>query len=130
MSVEITGLNELLRELERRFGADNMERLNDRALLKGADEFVPELKRNFERFKKEGYSIEEVTIGEPKTVVGKRRVNVHWKGPHGRYRIIHLNEWGTVNNPNPKGKGAVARAMRNAERAYRETIKKALKDGL
>lgn len=126
MSVEITGLNELLRELERRFGAANMERLNDRALLKGADVLVPELKRNFERFKDEGYSIEEVTIGEPKTVVRKRRVSVHWKGPHSRYRIIHLNEWGTVKNPNPRGKGAIARSIRNSENAYRNAIRETL----
>ena len=126
MSVEITGLDELLRTLENRYGAANMQRLNDKALLKGADIFVRELKRNFERFKDEGYSIEEITISEPRTVLGVRMVTIHWRGPHSRYRIIHLNEWGTVKNPNPRGKGAIARSIRNAETAYRNAIKESL----
>ncbi|SFP80980.1 hypothetical protein SAMN05421839_1771, partial [Halolactibacillus halophilus] len=53
-----------------------------------------------------------------------------WKGPNGRYRIIHLNEWGTINNPNPAGKGAIARALKNSEKAYRDAVRKALKGGL
>ena len=130
MSVEITGLDELLRTLENRYGAANMQRLNDRALLKGADVFVRELKRNFERFKDTGASIEEITISEPRTVVGVRMVTIHWRGPRGRYRIIHLNEWGTVKNPNPRGKGAIARSIRNAENAYRNAIKESLMGGL
>ncbi|MGM9925599.1 MAG: hypothetical protein ACI35R_15230 [Bacillus sp. (in: firmicutes)] len=130
MSVSIKGDRQLLAELERRFGPMHVQRISDRALLKGAQVFKRELEQQFERFKKTGASKEEITIADPVTLNGNRTVRIHWKGPKGRYRIIHLNEWGTVKNPNPRGKGAVARAMRNAENAYRETIKKALKDGL
>lgn len=126
MSVEITGLNELLRTLEERYGQASMEQANDRALLSGAEVFVQELERQFERFKDTGASLREITISEPMTIKGVRTVKVYWKGPENRYRIIHLNEWGTVKNPDPKGKGAIARAMRNAAEAYREAIKESL----
>lgn len=130
MSVEITGLNILLSELERKLGKSNIQRLSDKALTEGAKVFVAELKRQFETFKDTGASIDEITISQPMTVAGKRIVKVHWRGPKGRYRIIHLNEWGTINNPNPRGKGKIALALRNAEKAYRDTIVRYLKAGL
>ncbi|MGI8351678.1 hypothetical protein NiCM35_18140 [Niallia circulans] len=130
MSVNIRGNSQLIRELERRLGAQRTQQISDKALLAGARVFVKELKRQFATFKDKGYSLEEITISEPTGKAGQRTVKVHWRGPHGRYRIIHLNEWGTVNNPKPRGKGAVARAMRNAENAYREAIKRELRRGI
>lgn len=130
MSVEITGLNTLLSELERKLGKSNIQRLSDKALTEGAKVFVAELKRQFETFKDTGASIDEITISKPMTVAGNRVVKVYWRGPKNRYRIIHLNEWGTINNPNPRGKGKIALALRNAEKAYRDTIVRYLKAGL
>ncbi|MDE5054898.1 hypothetical protein NDK25_22035 [Niallia taxi] len=130
MGVSVTGNSQLERELMRRLGSQRTQQIVDRALLAGANVFVRELKQQFETFKDTGESIEEITISQPMTVGGARTVKIHWKGPKGRYRIIHLNEWGTVKNPNPRGKGAIARAMRNAENAYRETVKRELRRGL
>lgn len=130
MSVEISGLSKLQKELEKRFGQQNMQRVSDRALLAGAKVFVKELESQFESFKDTGASIEEITISEPIWVGNVRIVKVHWRGPKERYRIIHLNEWGTINNPNPPGKGAIARALRNAEKAYRNAVKKAIEEGI
>jgi hypothetical protein len=84
----------------------------------------------FATFKDTGASIEEMTISDPLWVSGVRTIKIHWRGPKDRYRIIHLNEFGTVQNPSPRGKGAIARAMRNAESAYRNAIKKAIREGL
>lgn len=122
MSVKIEGLPKLLADLESRLGQARMQGVSDRALRAGAEVFVRELKRQFESFKDTGASIKEITISEPMTIAGVRTIKVHWRGPKNRYRIIHLNEWGTVKNPNPRGKGAIARALRNAERAYKQAI--------
>ncbi|WP_026572498.1 hypothetical protein [Bacillus sp. UNC438CL73TsuS30] len=127
MSVNIRGNNALLAELERRLGAMATQRISDKALKKGAEVFVEELKRQFESFKKTGASIEEITISEPTWSGRTRVVKVHWRGPKDRYRIIHLNEFGTVQNPNPRGKGAIARAMKNCEAAYRAAIARAIR---
>jgi len=135
MGVEIKGLKELERELEKRFGKQNVQRISDKALLDGAKVFVKELQAQVKTFSdgkgySQGYTYEEITVSEPMTIKGVRTVKVHWKGPHGRYRVIHLNEWGTIKNPNPRGKGAIARALKNAEKAYRNAIKQAIERGL
>lgn len=130
MSVKVTGLNQLLSTLEKKYGPEAVQRISDQALKEGAKAFVRELKLQFELFKDTGGSIEEITISKPMTIAGARTIKVHWRGPKGRYRIIHLNEWGTVKNPNPKGKGAIARALRNAEKAYQAALLNAVRRGL
>jgi HK97 gp10 family phage protein len=129
-NVNIKGLPKMLAGLEKQFGKEALQRVSDKALKNGADVFVEELKKEFEKFKDTGQSIEEITVSKPMWTAGARTVKVHWKGPNDRYRIIHLNEFGTVKNPNPAGKGAIARAMRNAENAYRNAILKAVRNGL
>lgn len=130
MSVEFNGLDQVFNQLEQRLGPQSVTRITDKALVNAAKIFVAELKRQFETFKDTGASIEEITISKPMTISGVRTIRVHWHGPRGRYRIIHLNEWGTIQNPNPRGKGAIARAFRNSERAYRNEIRKAIASGL
>ncbi|MGG0305983.1 hypothetical protein ABEY43_07495 [Priestia megaterium] len=130
MSVQIKGLNKLLADLEKRLGPDKIRNISDHALKEGARVFVEELKAQFELFKDTGASIDEITISEPMTIGGVRTIKIHWRGPDNRYRIIHLNEWGTVKNPNPRGKGAIARAMRNAENAYKAAVKEAVRRGV
>jgi hypothetical protein len=130
MSVKIHGEKALIAELERRLGKMKAQQLSDKALKRGAQVFIKELKYQFASFKDSGASIEEMTISEPMWVSGVRTIKVYWKGTKSRYRIIHLNEFGTVKNPNPRGKGAIARAMRSAESSYREAIKKAIKEGI
>lgn len=122
MSMKITGMNKLLADIEKHLGKAKMQRVTDAALTAGAKVFVAELKRQFATFKDTGASIDEITISKPYTKGGVRMVSVHWRGPKDRYRIIHLNEWGTVQNPNPRGKGKIAAALRNAEKAYRSTL--------
>ena len=130
MGVTIRGQNQLIRELEQRLGERSARRISDEALRAGAEVFVQELKRQLATFKDEGFTLLEVTISEPMLQGSTRVIKIHWRGPHGRYRIIHLNEWGTVKNPNPRGKGAIARALRNSERTYREAVKRAIEEGI
>jgi hypothetical protein len=130
MSVNVRGMGQLLKELDRRLGQASIQEITDKALIEGAEVFVKELKQEFELFKDTGGSIEEITVFPPGTEDGVRTIRIRWRGPKGRYRIIHLNEFGTINNPNPAGKGAIARAMRNAERPYRQVIKRIIQEGM
>lgn len=132
IKAEFKGVEQVLDELDRRFGEETMDRISDAALLKGAEVFVKELKASIGTSGKyaKGWTVEDTTISGPEYIGGVKVVKVHWNGPHGRYRIIHLNEWGTVKIPNPPRKGAIARAMRNAENAYREAIKQAVLEGI
>ena len=130
MSVQIKGLDKVLADLEKRFGEEKVRKISDQALKDGAKAFVKELKNQFESFKDTGASIDEITISKPMYVNGIRTIKIHWRGPEGRYRIIHLNEWGTVKNPDPRGKGAIARALRNAENAFHTAVKEAVRRGI
>ncbi|WP_424474833.1 hypothetical protein [Oceanobacillus kimchii] len=130
MSVKIRGLDKVLNQLEQKLGEQAMQRISDKALMDAAKEFVRTLRVEFESFRDKGGSIEEITLKGPVTINRIRTVIVHWRGPKGRYRIIHLNEWGTVKNPSPRGKGAIARAMKNSEKAFRQAVRNALKEGL
>ncbi|PKR79188.1 hypothetical protein CEY16_05425 [Halalkalibacillus sediminis] len=130
MSVKVSGLDRLLNDLENRFGEKEMQRISDRALEEAADVFVHELKQQFQSFRDTGASIREITLSKPYSEQGARTIKVHWKGPDERYRVIHLNEFGTVKNPNPAGKGAIARALRNSEKAYHNTIRRVVERGI
>jgi hypothetical protein len=130
MGVTIRGEMELLRELERRIGEQAARRISDQALRAGAAIFVHELKIQLATFRDKGFTIEEVTISDPEWQGMTRIIKVHWRGPHGRYRVIHLNENGTVRIPNPPGKGKIRRALRNSEDLYRAAIKRAIEEAL
>lgn len=130
MSVKITGVKNLVNKLESRLGPARMRLIEDAALKAGAEVFKKELVSQFETFKNLGYSIEEMTFTEPYTLNGVRTISVRWKGPHNRYTIIHLNEFGTIRNPNPRGKGAIARALQNSQNAYRAALRDKIKGAL
>lgn len=129
MSVKIRGMNKLLADLEKQLGKARMQRISDEALKEGAKVFVKELMTQLATFRDTGATMDEVTISEPFTQNGVRLIKVHWKGPKDRYRIIHLNEWGTINNPRPRGKGKIALALRNAEKEYGRVVRKAIREG-
>lgn len=130
MSVKITGMGAITAEIERRLGKEVMDRIGDEAILEGAKVIKKELEKNFESFKDTGASQNEITISDsmPKSTGPSR--TIHWRGPERRYALIHLNEWGTIKNPNPRGKGKVALSLQNAKKEYRKVLKNKLEEHL
>lgn len=126
MSVEISGMSQLLTGLERRLGANAATRISDEALIEASQVFKQVLIRELSTFKDTGATIDELQFSDPKDVGGVRTITVYWKGPKSRYSVIHLNEHGTVSNPNPAGKGAIARSVVQSERAYKQAIREAI----
>lgn len=129
MTVKLKGLKEIERALERKYGRQKMKKISDEALLAGGQVIVEAIKKSFESFKDTGASIDEVTLSRPYSLNGVRTIKVHWKGPKDRYRIIHLNEFGTVKNPNPDGKGSIDRALRSGRDTYFKIVKRQLEKG-
>lgn len=130
MSVKINGMKELEAMIEAKYGKEAVARVSDEALTDAANVFVQELKRELSTFKDTGATVDEVTLTEPYTLNGVRTISLKWEGPKDRFRIIHLNEFGTVKNPNPKGKGAIERTLKSSAKAYKQAIKNALERGL
>ncbi|MEJ7508519.1 hypothetical protein ACUW90_001943 [Staphylococcus simulans] len=128
MSVEVKGIPQLIKQLERKFGYTKMREIEDEALNDGADHVVELLARNFEVFKDTGASIDEITKSKPTfSGVGNsaRSIYIKWEGPMDRFRIIHLNEHGYTRNGikyTPRGFGVIAKTLKQGENAYRKKI--------
>lgn len=131
MSVKITGLNKLLNELEKRLGKAKVDEIAANALSKGAEIVKKEVDSSIGTSGKyaKGWTVEDTSIKSPDGS-GTKKAIIHWNGAHGRYRIIHLNEWGTVKNPSPPRKGAIARALESSKKPYRAELKKGIKEGI
>lgn len=132
MGVKVIGAQRLINELEKKFDKEQIKSIVDEALLAGSLIFGMELRRQLKTFSdgtgySEGYTLEELTISEPLDKLGNRTITVHWKGKHERYRIIHLNEWGTIKNPKPRGKGKIAKAMALSKQAYGKAVRDVLR---
>lgn len=130
MGVKITGQKKLIQKLEEKLGERAVKQLSDEALRAGAPVFKKELNTQLETFRDSGGTIEDVTLTDPGDAPGGRALKVHWNGPNERYRLVHINEWGTIKNPNPRGKGAIARALKDSQKEYRAAIKRKLEEGL
>jgi len=122
LNAEVYGVEETIAAIERRIGPAAMSKIIDRALREGARTIKSEIVSQFQSFRDTGASINEIVISKPMTLNGARTVVIHWRGPKNRYSIIHLNEHGTIKNPNPRGKGAIERALRAGRQKYFDTI--------
>lgn len=127
MGMKIHGVNRLLKELEKKFEKERINRIVDEALTAGALIMGMELRRQLRSFKDQGYTLDEMVISPPDEINGNRTIRIYWRGKHSRYRIIHLNEWGTIKNPNPRGKGKIAKAMKNAQKEYGKAVREILR---
>lgn len=121
MPVKLKGTKELIKALERKFGQSAMESFSRKGHKKAAEFFLKELKAELQRIKgpyRTGATEEEATLEGPVRKGNEYVFTIRWKGPDHRYRLIHINEWGTVRVPNPPLKGAIARTLKNTEQAY------------
>lgn len=123
LKATIKGVDETISALDKRFSPSATLRMVDKALTAGAEVIKKEIEKSFQSFKDTGASIDEISISKPMTLNGKRTIMIYWSGPKKRYTIIHLNEFGTIKNPNPRGKGALDRAMRAGRAEYFRVLK-------
>lgn len=133
MSVKFNGFDEVLKELEKQMNPSQVSKFTNEALQAGAEVVKDEVVKEFKKFKNTGASIEEIVISKVSTREGVKTVKLGWNGPKGRYRIIHLNEFGYDKNGKkikPKGYGALKRAIDNSQNGYFTAVHKELKKHL
>lgn len=121
MPVKVTGEKELIAALEQKFGETAMRRFSQKAQRKGAVHVLKILKKELEAIDgpyRKGHTVKEATLSGPERVNNEWVYKIHWQGSENRFRVIHLNEWGTVRVPNPPLKGAIARTIKNVEKDY------------
>ena len=122
LTIEVNGIEKVEAELAKKFSKEALDEITDKALIAGAQVIKAELRKNFELFKDTGASRDEITISKPMILNGVKSILIYWSGPKNRWHIIHMNEFGTVKNPNPRGKGAIERSLKSGKKEYLRVV--------
>ena len=124
--IRAEGLDELQKELDRRFNRKRITKIIDDALLEAGQIVLDVIKANIRYFRDTGAEYAEAKISKPYWDKGVRSVRIYWEGPHHRYSIVHLNEKGFYAKNGkfvrPKGFGAIEKALRSAEVAFYKKV--------
>ncbi len=129
----ITGVEELQKAIEQAYAGTRAKSMQKEALNAGGEVVVNTLKKNFEPFKDTGYSQEDIVRTNARTHDGAEEIKVGWSGDHGRWRLVHLNEFGYTRKGKqytPKGFGAIAKSIEEAKQEYVQAVAGKLRDGL
>ena len=95
MSVEITGMNEILKNLEAKLGKNRTTRVVNKALRNTGDEIVDLVKESVSSYMDTGATYDEVVRSNVKGASsGVKEIDVGWRGDMSRWRLVHLNEFG------------------------------------
>lgn len=132
-SYDIKGIRELEKAITEKYSGNKNGMILNQALNNGADIVVEKLKQNFGAFKNLGYSQDEIVRTKASKTVAGRKVKLGWNGPHKRYKIVHLNEFGYTRygkRYTPGGFGVIDKTLKETEPTYLQEVAKGLKDKL
>lgn len=133
MSVEIRGLEDLQKAIANAYSGAQAKRIRKQALNTGGDVVVEQMKKNFEAFKGAGFSQEEIMRTDARTKNDIEELKIGWNGEHGRWRIIHLNEFGYTRKGKqytPRGFGVIAKTVEQSKEEYFHTVADELRRSL
>lgn len=134
MSVKVTGLKDVLNELEKQYSTHAQTHVRKRAVKKGGDYLVNKMKQNMASFSDTGKTVRETNLWGPNNWTGFTNAKINWQGPTERYRIIHLNEFGHYDRSgkwvNPAGKGVVDSTLQRYKDKYFDIIKDEIEKGV
>lgn len=132
MRAKLKGEKEVMKQLEKRLGKRKMLKITDAALIAGGQKVASIIENDMYRArgKGTGKSARATSVSKPETIAGTRTIKIHWNDGSGRFRIIHLNEYGHFDKAgnwvNPTSKGVIENAMRQGREVYFATVKSEL----
>lgn len=132
-NVEFKGIQETLKAMETKLGEKKTRTVTRKAINVGAEKVEKKLQTDMLVFKDKGYTIEEVVRKNATYRNYKAEAEIGWNGPHQRYRLIHLNEWGYTRNGRqikPRGFGVITKSLKNSEPVYLSTVEMEVKKSL
>nr|DAZ56797.1 MAG TPA: tail component [Caudoviricetes sp.] len=132
-NVDFKGVNETLRAMENRLGDKKVRSIARKAINSGAEKVEKRLQSDMLVFKDTGYTIDEVVRKNATYKNYNTEAEIGWNGPHQRYRLIHLNEWGYTRNGRqikPRGFGVITKSLKNSEPVYLSTVEMEVKKSL
>ncbi|OJG42435.1 hypothetical protein RV04_GL000789 [Enterococcus hermanniensis] len=119
--------------MENRLGDKKVRSIARKAINSGAEKVEKRLQSDMLVFKDTGYTIDEVVRKNATYKNYKAEAEIGWNGPHQRYRLIHLNEWGYTRNGRqikPRGFGVITKSLKNSEPVYLSTVEMEVKKSL
>ncbi|HGF7174123.1 hypothetical protein [Enterococcus hirae] len=132
-NVEIKGVQETIKALEKKLGEKKIKTLTKKAINVAAEKVEMKLQNDMIVFKDKGYTIDEVVRKNATYRNSNAEAEIGWNGPHQRYRLIHLNEWGYTRKGKqikPRGFGAITKSLKKSEPLYFDTISEEVKKSL
>lgn len=132
-NVSIKGVNATLKELEKRLGEKQMQKISRQAINKAGEEVKKDLKQDMKSFRDTGASVDEVVQQNATKKATGVSGRIGWNGPQNRYKLIHLNEWGYTRfgrQYRPRGFGVIEKSLKGSESKYLETVESELRSQL
>lgn len=132
-NVEIKGVQETIKALEKKLGEKKIKTLTKKAINVAAEKVEKKLQNDMIVFKDKGYTIDEVVRKNATYRNSSAEAEIGWNGPHQRYRLIHLNEWGYTRKGKqikPRGFGVITKSLKKSEPLYFDTISEEVKKSL
>ena len=132
-NVEFQGIQETLQSLERTLGEKKMRTVTRKAVNTGAEKVEKRLQTDLLVFKDKGYTIDEVVRKNATYRNQEVEAEIGWNGPHQRYRLIHLNEWGYTQKGKqikPRGFGVITKSLKKSEPIYLNEVAQEVKKSL
>lgn len=133
LGFNIKGLEEIQKAIVEKYSGTKSRAVIKEAVSRGGDLVVDALKDNFSSFKDKGYSQEEIVKSNVSFRDGEAKIKIGWNGPHGRWRIVHLNEFGYTKmgkQYTPGGFGAIEKTLKETEAKYLNEVARELKNKL
>ncbi|GGI64741.1 hypothetical protein ACFQOY_13665 [Enterococcus alcedinis] len=132
MSVKVSGVDDILKNIEAKFGKAKTTRIVNKALKETGDEIVEITKAAVSSYMDTGATYDEVVRSNVKgSALGIKEVSVGWRGDKDRWRLVHLNEFGYVRKGrfiSPRGMGKVQSAADKAQQVAFKRMRSGLEE--
>lgn len=132
-NVQFQGVTETIQALEEKLGTNKTKTVTRKAINVGAEKVEKNLQTDMIVFKDKGYTIDEVVRKNATYKNYRAEAEIGWNGPHERYRIIHLNEWGYTRDGKqitPRGFGVITKSLKKSEPIYLDAVATEVKKSL
>lgn len=129
----IVGMEAVQKAILEAYSGTKAKSIQKAALDAGGNLVVEQLKENFEAFKDTGFSRDEIVKTNPKSKNDIVQLQIGWNGPHKRWRIIHLNEFGYTKagkQYTPKGFGTIEKTISESKNDYFRTVSEKMRERL
>lgn len=130
---KIEGMEAIQKAINEACTGAKAKKIRKAALNAGGDVVVERLKENFDAFKDTGYSKDEIMRTDSRSKNDVEELKVGWDGEHGRWRMVHLNEFGYTRmgkQYTPKGFGMIAKTISEVQGEFGQAVAGKLKEGL